>query len=101
MATGFGVIVMNEEGKVIDYSLPPSMPHTLLKEAVSLGYDVYRMVKSIAKELGYRVPKNMTIKLDEYEVTVFSRYNRIVMAIIYEEKIYEKITKPREAVIES
>jgi len=101
LAENFGVVVIDENGRIIDYSVPTTMPYSLLKEAVSLSYDIYRTVKVITKELGYSIPKNMTIKLDSYEVTIFKRYNRIVIVIIYEEAIKGSVKAVREAVVES
>jgi len=100
LSDGFGVIVLNDEGRVIDYSVPLDMPPTLLREAVSLSYDVYRTVSVIARELGYQPPKNLSLKLDGYEVTIFRRYNKLVVAIIYGEKP-KPVVRASEAVVES
>jgi predicted regulator of Ras-like GTPase activity (Roadblock/LC7/MglB family) len=78
---GFAIVVLDRDGRVIDYSAPINMSFTMLREAFKLGYDVYRMINVIIKELGYEKPRNMTVKMDEYEVTIFDRGKYIVMAI--------------------
>jgi predicted regulator of Ras-like GTPase activity (Roadblock/LC7/MglB family) len=78
---GFAIVVLDRDGRVIDYSAPINMSFTLLREAFRLGYDVYRMINVVVKELGYEKPRNMTVKMDDYEVTIFDRGKYIVMAI--------------------
>ncbi len=79
---GFAIVVLDRDGRVIDYSAPINMSFTLLREAFRLGYDVYRMISVIVKELGYEKPRNMTVKMNDYEVTIFDRGKYIVMAIL-------------------
>ena len=83
MSSGFGVIVLDNEGRVIDYSVPMGIPYNVMREAVSLGYDVYRVVNTIVKELGYKLPRYITVKLDEYEVSIFKRYGKILVVVVY------------------
>jgi hypothetical protein len=80
---GFAVVVLDNDGNVLNYAIPLNMPYHIVKEAVALGRDVYRVVKTIVKELGYKRPRYITLRVDEYEVTVFDRTGKILIAILY------------------
>jgi hypothetical protein len=80
---GFAVVVLDGDGNILNYAIPVAMPYHIVREAIALGRDIYRVIKTIVKELGYRRPKYITIKVDDYEVTVFDRVDRIVIAILY------------------
>ncbi len=100
MSNGFGVVVLSSEGRIIDYSLPLNMPYTVMREAVSLGYDIYRVVNTVVEELGYKLPRYITIKLDDYEVSIFKRSNKLVIVVIYtQEQVIAGKTVKEEAVV--
>ena len=84
LATGFAVVIADMDGRVIDYSAPMNMSYSLLREAAKLGYDLFRMTFLITKELEYDPPRELSIKTDRYEIMVFNRGNRLVIAIFTE-----------------
>lgn len=102
LSTSFGVVVLDENGRVVDYSIPIDMPVKLLKEATTLSYDVYRVIETIIKELGYSMPRYITLKLDNYEVTVFNRNSKLLVAIVYSaDSAVSIVQKSSEATAES
>ena len=84
LGTSFAVVVVDRDGRVIDYSAPMNMSYSLLKEATKLGYDLFRMTLLVSKELEYEPPRELSIKTNKYELTVFNRGNRLVIAIFAE-----------------
>ncbi len=87
MDYGFAVAVVSVEGRVLGYSAPMSMTKEELFSALKLGYDSFRIIDTIVRQLGYKSPRNITVKTDEYEVAVFKRGPKLVMAVIPEERI--------------
>lgn len=101
MTSNFAVVVLDNEGRVIDYSAPLNMSYSLLREAVRLGYDMFRMVNIIVKEIGYEKPRNITVKMNDYEITVFDRGSKIVMIIFGNEHKVPVTQSVSEAVMET
>ncbi len=101
MSKGFGVVLLDSDGRVVDYALPLEMPYTVLREAVSLGYDVYRVVNTVIGELGYKPPRHISIKLDNYEVSILKRPTGLLLVVFYEEPVKQTSIVKREAVVES
>jgi predicted regulator of Ras-like GTPase activity (Roadblock/LC7/MglB family) len=87
MSTNFAVMVTTKDGKVLDYAAPLEFPKHILEEAAKFGFEIYSIVHTIVKELGYSMPRNITVKTSEYEVTVFDRGSRLVFAIFTEESV--------------
>ncbi len=87
MDYGFAVAVVSMDGKVLGYSAPLSMTKEELFNALKLGYDAFRVINTIVKQLGYKSPRNITVKTDEYEVTVFNRGTKLVFTVVPEEQI--------------
>ncbi len=87
MTTSFAVIVATKEGKVLDYAAPLEFPKEILREAGRFGYEIYSIVSTIVKELGYHMPRNITVKTSDYEITVFDRGDKLVFAIFTETSI--------------
>ncbi len=87
MDYGFAVAVVSIDGKVLGYSAPLSMTKEELFNALKIGYDAFRVIDTIVKQLGYKSPRNITVKTEEYEVTVFNRGTKLVFAVIPEEHI--------------
>ncbi len=84
MASTFSVIVLDNDGRIVDYALAPDIGFSSVKEYSRVAYDIYRTVAFILSELGYSPPRNLTINYDGAEITVFPRRNRIVVAIYME-----------------
>ncbi len=99
LTTGFAVVIADMDGRVIDYSAPMNMSYSLLREAAKLGYDIFRMTLLITKELEYDPPRELSIKTDRYEITVFNRGNRLVIAIFAEVIEPPKTYSVNEAVV--
>ncbi len=83
----FAIAVVTRDGKVLGYSAPMEITREELFNALKLGYDSYRIVEAVVKELGYKPPRNITVKTEDYEVTVFNRGTRFVIAVFREETI--------------
>jgi len=102
MSEYFGVVVLSESGEVIVASVPSEIPRQVLGEAVALARDIYRVVSVVSRELGYKMPRSISIRTLDYEVTVFNRHNRLVVAVIVEDKSGVSYVKQSElAVAES
>lgn len=101
MDHGFGIIVLDNEGRIIDYAMPINIPYNIMKEAIGLGYDIYRVISTVVKELGYKLPRYITIKLDDYEVSLFKRSDKLILVVLYTQKQVEIHKTVREqAVVE-
>lgn len=101
MSTGFAVAVIDDQGRVIDYSAPINMSFDTLREAIRLGYDMFRMINVIVKEIGYEKPRNITVKMNNYEITVFSRGSRIIVVIFSNEELIPATMKISKATMET
>jgi len=102
MSEYFGVVVLSESGEVVAASVPSGIPQQVLGEAVALARDIYRVVSVVSRELGYKMPRSMSIKTPDYEVTVFNRHDKLVIAVIVEDKNVVSYVKQSElAVAES
>jgi len=102
MSEYFGVVVLNGSGEVIAASVPSEIPQQVLGEAIALARDVYRVVSVVSRELGYKMPRSMTLRTLDYEVTVFNRHDKLIVAVIFEDKSTDSYVKQRElAVAES
>lgn len=101
MDHGFGIIVLDNEGRIIDYAMPINIPYNIMKEAIGLGYDIYRVISTVVKELGYKLPRYITIKLNDYEVSLFKRSDKLILVVLYTQKQVEIHKTVREqAVVE-
>jgi len=101
LTNGFAVIVLDEYGRIVDHAIPMDMPLNILKEATALSFDIYRVIETIVKQLGYSMPRYINLKLDNYEVTVFNRFNRIVIAVFYSSTpTIPVVKKESEAIVE-
>ncbi|ADI31402.1 hypothetical protein Shell_0264 [Staphylothermus hellenicus DSM 12710] len=98
---GFAVAVIDDQGRVIDYSAPINMSFDTLREAIRLGYDVFRMINVIVREIGYEKPRNITVKMDNYEITVFSRGSKIVVVILSNEEAVPVAVNTSKATMET
>ncbi len=92
----FAVAVATKDGKVLDYAAPLGFPRDTLIEAMKLGYEVYSIVDTIVRELGYKPPRNITVKTTEYEVTVFNRRDKLVFAVFTEPGIPVSTRSPAQ-----
>ncbi len=81
MVNGFAIIVLNYDGKVLNYTAPLNMSYKVLKEGVKIGYDTYRTIMFIAKELGYSMPKRIVIEFNEFEEIITPQAGKIVIVI--------------------
>ncbi len=84
MTSALAVIVMDNEGRVIDYVAPLEIGFSKIKEATRIGFDVYRTVSFILKSLGYDLPKNITIHYPDTEIVIIPKGNHIVISITFE-----------------
>ncbi len=84
MASSFSVVVLDRDGRVVDYALAPDIGFSAVKEYSRIAYDIYRTVAFILSELGYTAPRNLTVNYDGAEITVFPRRGRIIVAIYLE-----------------
>jgi len=99
MSDYFGVVVLSESGEVIAASVPSEIPQQVLGEAVALARDVYRVVSAVSRELGYEMPRSISIKTLDYEVTVFNRYGKLVVAVVVEDKSAVSYVKQGELAV--
>jgi len=76
---------MSKNGRVLNYSIPLEIPGDVVKEAIGLSYDIFRIVNTITREFGYKPPRYITLNMNDYEVTVFDRYDKILIVLIYRE----------------
>jgi len=74
---------MGKNGRVLNYSIPLEIPGDVVREAVGLSYDIFRLVNTITRELGYKPPRYITLNMNDYEVSVFDRYDKILIVLIY------------------
>lgn len=81
MLNPFGLVVISDNGGVVNKVVSPSMPKDVVDEAVTLGRDLYRVLETIALEFGYGVPRTVTLKLDEYDVVLIRKRGKLVIAI--------------------
>ncbi len=91
MASALVVVVLDREGRVVDYVAPMELGFSKIKEATRIGYDIFRAVSFILKGLGYSMPKNMTIHYNDMDITVIPRESHVVVSITTE------ITEPPKA----
>lgn len=90
MSDGFGLVVVDTSGRVISHGLAGDIPGHIVREAIGISVDTYRLLSAIIRELGYKLPNRFTLHMGEYEVTVFIRHNRLVIAIFHENRIVAK-----------
>ncbi len=81
------VAVLDLQGRLITCSSTSSMPYSKIQNAVRMGYDIFRTIDFIVRELGYETPKNVSVKTEDLELTVFRRRDKVVVAMIYEPSI--------------
>lgn len=81
LVNGFAIVVLNYEGKVLNYTAPLNMSYQVLKEGVKIGYDTYRAIMFIAKEFGYSMPKRIVIEFNEFEEIIAPQAGKIVIVI--------------------
>ncbi len=93
MDRGFYVIVLDREGRIIDYVAPLDLGFEKVKEAVQLGYEIYRAVTYVLKSLGYNGLKSMTLYQDSMEITILPRKTHIVLTVYSESTIPTSITE--------
>lgn len=98
MNNSFGFVVIGDDGNIINRVLSPNLPLSVVEEAVALGRDIYRLLQAIAEEFRYSLPKTINIVLDDYEIALMRRKDRIIIAI-YLHALPEK--KRVEAVAEA
>ncbi len=84
MSGNLYVVVLDHEGRVIDYVAPIELGFSRIKEATQLGYDIYRAVAFVLKGLGYREPRNVIIHYDGMELTILPRKTHVVISIYVE-----------------
>ncbi len=100
MSGNLYVVVLDNEGRVIDYVAPVENGFSKIKEATQLGYDIYRAVLFVLKGLGYSEPKNIVIHYDGMELTIHPRKTHVVITI-YTEPIEAPKTRYNEATVET
>jgi len=93
-----GIVILDQAGNTIYHAISPKIPGSVVKEAVLLGYDIYRVIAGITGELGYSLPKSVSVKMSEYEIIILKRGNRVVLALIYENPA-EALTSKKELAI--
>lgn len=79
----FGLVVVSDSGGVLNKVVSPNMPKEVIDEAVTLGRDLYRILETVASELGYEIPRTVTLKLDEYDLVLIRKKGKLVIAITY------------------
>jgi len=84
MASALAVVVMDNEGRIIDYAAPLDIGFSKIKEATRIGFDIYRTVSFILKSLGYDLPKNITIHYPDTEIVVIPKGNHVVISITFD-----------------
>ncbi len=90
---GFYVIVLDKEGRIIDYEAPLDLGFEKVKEAVQLGYEIYRAVTYVLRSLGYSELKSMTIYQDSMEIVILPRQTHIVLMVYSEATVPTGITE--------
>ncbi|MCD6488774.1 MAG: hypothetical protein J7K21_06075 [Desulfurococcales archaeon] len=75
------IAVLDREGRIIDYVAPMNIGFSIIKESIQVGYDIYRTIEFITKNLGFKVPKNITVNYMDQEITVIPRRNSIIVSI--------------------
>ncbi len=98
MSTALAVIVLDNEGRIIDYAAPLDIGFSRIKEATRIGFDIYRTVSFILKSLGYELPKNITIHYPDAEITVIPKGNHVVISITFETIEVMKTVSPEVGV---
>lgn len=78
---GFAIAILNYDGKVLNYTVPLNISYQVLREGVKIGYDAYRTMMFIAKELGYSMPKRIVIEFNEFEEIIMPQAGKIVIVI--------------------
>lgn len=84
MVTALAVVVMDNEGRIIDYVAPMDISFSKIREATRIGFDVYRTVLFILKNLGYDFPKNITIRYPDSEIVIIPKGKDIIISITFD-----------------
>jgi len=84
MTKCFEIVVLDERGEVLSSTASANVSSTHLGKALSLAYDIYRIVDVVAKELRLSAPRSISIKTDEYEALISKRADKIVVAVIFD-----------------
>jgi len=79
----FGLVVIGIDGGVINKFLSPNLPSSIVDEAVALSRDIYRLLQAIAEEFNYSLPKTISLVLDDYEIVLIKKKDKIIVAIHY------------------
>lgn len=81
MRNPFGLVVIGNDGGVINKILSPNLPLNIVEEAIALGRDIYRLLQAIAEEFNYSLPKTVSLVLDDYEIVLIKKKDKIIVAI--------------------
>lgn len=95
------VAVLDLQGRLITCSSTDTMPYSKIQSAVRMGYDIFRTIDFIVRELGYETPKNISVKAEDLELTVFKRRDKVVVAVIYEPSIPVSVSSNATASMEA
>ncbi len=92
------VVVMDNEGRIIDYAAPLDIGFSKIKDATRIGFDIYRTVSFILKSLGYDLPKNITIHYPDTEIVVIPKENHVIISITFDLLEAPKVITPEAGV---